>query len=330
MRGRHRPLPSRRLVVALALGAACSSVGGPAYAGHDEAMSHFAAGRAHVRAGRCDLAVPEFRASDLAEHNVGALLNLGECLETLGKMEEAYGAFRDAQGLAAERRDDRVAVARAGAERTLAKLVRIVVRAPSVPSAVTLDVDGAPVPRERWSHLLLTAGTSHMLSARAEGCATWTEKVQGRPGESISLAIDLTCGASTPPSSSASRAPERRSDGDPGATQRTVGFVTVAAGGALLAVGGVFGGLTLASRGELADAVAADPRCVGGYPSGTCDPAARSALAPLEDTASSRATASTAFVIAGVGVALVGTLVVLLAPRGSTTASRAPLLGARF
>jgi hypothetical protein len=140
----------------------------------ETAQQQFDLGRAQVRAGHCDLAVENFRASIAAAPNVGAWLNLGDCLERLEEFQEAYEAQRAAEALAAEKRDARLAVARESAERIQAKVVTLVVTMPPDVHDVELSVDGQAIPRERWSAILVSPSETHSIVARAPGASSFS------------------------------------------------------------------------------------------------------------------------------------------------------------
>lgn len=287
------------------------------------AAQHFEAGRQHVRADRCDLAVPEFRESLAAFGSVGAWLNLGECQEALGQLEEAYDAFRSAQALAAELRDERFVLARTSAERVESRALRIVVHPPSNDAGLSIELDGAAIAQVRWSKLLVRPNESHRLVARDASRIVFTREFSGRAGERIDIDVVRSDAPSAPPVH----------DAPHGAGLRTAGYMTMGAGAAALVGGAVFGALTLSARGDVADAVRAHPLCRGTYPDETCDPAARADLDPLVDRAVGRSTAATALCAVGIGGIVTGIVLVALAPSGKTDVRafvRPGGLGARF
>jgi hypothetical protein len=299
----------RLLVVGVLLVTAAAAAADPA----EESTKHFHAGREHVKSGRCDLAMPEFRASAAAKPNVGALLNLAECLEQLGDFGQAYAAFRDAQALAAERRDDRLPFARAGAERVEAKSVRLVVR---VDDRSELEVDGQPVARAAWSRLLVRPGVSHRIVVRHPDRGPLEHDVTARPGESVEIS-NITTATTASTASSPETAPAVPAI-DGGSTARTLGFVTGGAGIAALGAGFLFGAFALSSREDLANAVDGNAACRGSYPNAVCDPSARAAIDPLEDTARTQGLVSSVLVIGGAILVTAG--ITLLVVGSSSTA----------
>lgn len=290
----------------------------------ERAAQHFEAGRRQVRADRCDLAVPEFQESLAASGSVGAWLNLGECQEMLGRLEEAYDAFRSAQALAAELRDDRLTVARASAERVESKALRVVVRPPSKTEGLSIELDGAHVAPIRWQTLLVRPDVAHRLVAHDAQGIVLTKEFAGRAGERI----DVDVVRSVPsPASPVSRAPH-------GAGLRTTGYVTMGVGAATLVGAVVFGALTLSARSDVANAVRANPLCRGTYPDEVCEPAARAELDPLVDRADGRATATNVLCAVGIGGIVTGIVLVALAPSGKSDVVQAIVrprgFGARF
>ena len=123
--------------------------------------------------------------------------------------------------------------------------------------------------------------------------------------------------ATTPPPPSPAPAPP---PDDSGGTQRTLGWVSLAVGGAGLAVGGVFGVLGLSARSEL------DENC----PNRECEPDQYSAL----DAYETKKTVSTIGFVGGAAFAATGAVLLLTAPessgapRDARSYGRAPRLGA--
>lgn len=287
------------------------------------AAQHFEAGRQHVRVDRCDLAIPEFRESLAASGSVGAWLNLGECQEVLGRLEDAYDAFRSAQALAAELRDDRLAVARASAERVESKALRVVVRPPSKAEGLSIELDGAQVAPVRWQTLLVRPDVAHRIVARDAMGIVLTKELSGRAGERIEVDVARS-------NSPVSPVPPATH----GSGLRTAGYVTMGVGAATLVGGVVFGALTLSARSDVADAVRANPLCRGTYPDEVCEPAARAELDPLVDRADDRATAANVLCAVGIGGIVTGIVLVALAPSGKSGGVQAIVrprgFGARF
>jgi hypothetical protein len=272
--------------------------------GSDPAMKHFEAGRAHVGRHRCDLAIPEFRASVAARPNVGALLNLAECLEASGDMSQAHVSLLAAEDLATRLDDDRRVFAHDSIARLEAKGVVVAV---STRDGV-LEVDGGAVPRERWARLLVSAGTPHRFVLRTQGEPLVVRDVEGRPGETVSLDLAPAAPAVAPPIAVPR---ERKSSANP---LRAAGIVTGAIGGGLVVSGIVSGVLALSVRADLADAVAADTaHCSGQYPHSVCDPSVKPRLDDLERRAFTFGHASTWLIAGGATLVVTGVVLFLVA-----------------
>jgi hypothetical protein len=291
-----------------------------------QATRHFEIGRAQVKKGRCDLAVPEFRASIDAEPNVGAWLNLGECLETQGKLQEAYEAYRTGQSLAAERRDDRVSVGRTNAERIEAKTVRVSILSGLVPGT-HVQIDGIPV--ETASVILVSPNVTHRVALDTSGKLI-TREVRGRPGEVISVTFDEGEATPPPPSTTPSSGPtgdtpKPHTDAqvmvDPGKAQRAVGFVVGGVGIAALVAGGIVGALALSSRSQLANAVANDPACKGEYPNVTCSSESQGRILPLQDRAQTEGGIAIGLLAGGAVTLVAGIVIALVAPKAKPALS---------
>lgn len=301
--------------------------GGGDSAGSESAQQQFDLGRSQVRAGRCDLAVESFRASIAAAPNVGAWLNLGDCLERLDQFQDAYEAQRAGQALAAERRDDRVAVARESAERIQAKVVTLVVSMPPAVYDLELSVDGKAIPRERWSAILVSPSENHLVIARGSGVPPFSQVVSGRAGDAMPIAVrfDRVVGGSPPVAHHVESAAGRESGGT--SALRTVGFVTMGVGVAAEIGAGVFGALASSARSDLVSAIESNPGCTGSYPNERCDISTRSKLDPLHDRIDGRATVSTAFFIGGLVCLAGGLAMILLAPSSQPKTARAAAPG---
>lgn len=292
---------------------------------HERALRHFEAGRAHVKAGRCDLAIEELKSSiDFEPTSVGARLNLGDCLVTLGRLPDAFRIYKEAEAAAAQTRDPRVDDARQSAASVAAKLVRVVLREPDPPAfGAVLAIDGGPPLARPW-WVAVTPDEPHVLDVTTPDGRRWRGNVRAAAGDVVRVAIVLEAPASEAPPPSAQAQAQAQGSTHP---LRTAGVIVGAAGTTMLVAGGVFAVLASTWRGQLADAVARDPRCTGGYPDGSCDPSARSTLAPIEDRAFLASTLADVGLVAG-GALLAGGIVLwLVAPSNDVRASTKLRLG---
>lgn len=287
----------------------------------ERAETHFDLGRRHVQAGRCDLAIEEFRQSiDFEPTSVGARLNIGDCYVVLGRLPEAFRQYEDAEANARLQNDARIDAAQRSAAEVQAKLVRVIVREPepAVPGAM-LSVDGAPAGTSPWT-IALTPGTTHVLDASAPDGRRWHAEVRGNAGDTVRF--DLAAVANSPPTTTNPIAPADYA----GATKTrgplaAVGLGMGAIGLASVATGVVFGALALSSRSDLADAVNKDPQCSGKYPDARCEPAAASRLQPIRDRAFTQSTIADVGLIGGAALLAGGVIMFIVAPRSSVRVS---------
>lgn len=293
---------SRCCVVAGALVLVASS----ASAEPDASVERFNAGRVAMKDQRLEEAVTQFRASLAVAPSVGAWLNLGDCLERLGRGASAGVAFREAETLARQKDDARAEEA----HHRLARLKTSTLRVAITPSAeiqraklddVDLDVAriGDEVPIDAGRHVLRVTSVS-------SGTLERTIEVTTSPQH---LRIELVLGREAP-------APVAR----PVATTRGTVVPALAAGGAgLVAIGlGTFFGVrAMGTQGDLERACAAYPRCT---------PAERTDADRMDAAGRSDATAATvSFVVGGALVAAGVGLYFLFrpsAPPPATTAIR--------
>lgn len=297
---------------------------------HAVAVKHFEAGRALFKSGRCDLAIAEFRASIEAEPNVGPWLNLGECLEAGGLVQDAYDSYRSAQSVATQKGDWRLADAERRVAALEAKSVRFSVTAPT-DIEIQLEIDNAAVPRRRWPHLVVSPGISHQVVARSDR-GEFTRTVRGQAGDvlpQIEIAF-AEHGTGSPPAAptmaslanasvvteSTAPPPNARTQSG-GRTQRTIGFVVGGVGLGALAAGAVFGVLHLSAESD--HEAARRQNCMGNV----CDELSRGTILSLRDTSIEHRTASTLFFVSGAVLTLGGVALVLLARSPSSAAARA-------
>ncbi|MCA9623278.1 MAG: PEGA domain-containing protein, partial [Myxococcales bacterium] len=154
------------------------------------AESLFLEARRLMEEGQLEAACAKLQASQDLDPQLGTLLNLGNCLEKVGRTASAWAAFTELARLAA----------RAGqSKRADYASERVAVLAPSL-SYLTLSVT-APVPNQRVTvdgRVIADAayGTALPLDpgerevrAEAEGYEPWSARVTVEPGTRRSLAI---------------------------------------------------------------------------------------------------------------------------------------------
>jgi hypothetical protein len=108
------------------------------------AQALFDEGRSSIQAGKVALACAQFEESQRLNPLPGTLLNLAQCHEQLGRLATAWSEYREALSLArADRRNDRVAFARARIDALGPRLPRLVIEVSSEVAAI----DGFEVTR---------------------------------------------------------------------------------------------------------------------------------------------------------------------------------------
>jgi hypothetical protein len=101
---------------------------------------------------------------------LGTLLNLALCHETVGKFYTAWSEFAHGAAWAAQNNQrDRHEFATAHIRSIEPKLSRIVLQLPGDRAFSTMELDGEPVPEERWYLPLYLDPGEHHLAATAPG-----------------------------------------------------------------------------------------------------------------------------------------------------------------
>lgn len=264
---------------------------------------------------RCSEAIPLLERAEALFHAPTILANLGECQLRVGRLVEgtetlhrvvreelpasAPKAFVDAQ--------NKARTLLAEAQPKIASLV-IRVEPADVPElevtvndvAIANALIGAPRP---------TDPGSHHIAVSAPGYRTESRSVTLEEGGAETIELRLQ-----PIEASAAASPEPLDEDSPkSSAQRTVSYVGIGLGSALLAVGGVTGVLALKEEREL------DQRCPGSL----CPESERSAL----DSARALANVSTITAIAGATIGVTG-LILLFTDQGpdeGTPAAREPV-----
>lgn len=204
----------------------------------------FRAGREALRKGNVELACARFGDSHRVDpFATGPLLNLAECDEHRGALNEARDKLRRAiERLPAE--DERRTHAETRARDLDARIPRIVGSLPpDAPPSTTVLIDGVAAvtpPDGVWS---LDPG-AHEIVVRASGRLEHKVTIQLVEGQTLPLS--LRPGEPTPaPSSPAGPQPQIGSMPARGSPRRTVGYVVGGAGLVALGVGGVTGWMAL-------------------------------------------------------------------------------------
>ena len=325
-RARTRALPRPVASAALLLAATAFTSAPPAYADPADkaaAESLFVEGKSLLDAGKAKEACPKLEESMRLEQATGTLINLARCHEAIGKIATAWAEYKEVA--VRSEREGNAARAR-GATELAAKLEG---RVPHMSVAVTKPVAGMSVERDgravgegSYGAFVAVDPGEHVVVAKAPGHREWSERVNVT-GDAARVTVTVPAleeaaapapggEGNTSGATSGGTAPSSRSS-----SNRTLGFALGGAGVAGVAIGTVFGILTLAKASDVKD----DPAlCKGG-----CTPAGREAA----DTATVFGVVST--IGFGLGVAGLGAGAVLLLTSGGESSSTglvvAPVVG---
>jgi hypothetical protein len=283
----------------------------------------FREGKELMAAGRTAEACEKFaRSLELAKRG-GTLLNLAVCREAEGRFATALALLDEARAIAAsDGRPDRIALIDEHAAIIRPKLSTLVVAPPDgAPTAgLTIELDGADLPVERWGQARPIDPGTHAVRASAPGRVPYAGEVTvGAVGDHATLPIPPLAvvppppprpapppTVTSPPPAALAVAPLAASAPAPGAVKtarrgRALGWAGVAAGAAAVAVGGLFG------VKAIDDAASSRRAC----PDTSC------AAGPYQQNQDARAEARIADVTVGAGVALAaaGLYLLLRSPR---------------
>lgn len=175
---------------------------GDARADDNAARQHFEAGKKLRDEGDCTRAIPEFDRSVAAEKSIGAYYNLGYCHEQLAHRQEAYEAYKNAQQLASQKKDDRLREI-SGALAALLETphIRLVLPQP-LPPGIEIRVDDLLVPPSVYSAetVIFTKGTkTHTVHVAAPGHEERREVVETKQVKPIELRRAVVKDAPPPP-----------------------------------------------------------------------------------------------------------------------------------
>lgn len=257
--------------------------------------------------GKLAEACAKLEASNKAAWAPGTTINLADCYERTGRLASAWAKFLEAEPHFRNRTppDPRADIAKERAEALYPKLSRLTIDVPaeSKVAGLTITRDGDPVDEQQWGTGLPVDPGKHVVEVTASGKKPWKwEADVGAGGATVSVKVPLLEAAPVTEPSPAADA------GMP--LQRKIAIGVGAAGVVGLAVGGIFGGLTLGKVGD------SNKTCVQSA-SGVhvCDePGAK-----LRDEAGGFSTVSTAALIAGGVLAAGGVVLWLTAPSSAPT-----------
>lgn len=260
-------------------------------------------------------ACEQFAASQELDPGLGTTLYLADCYEQAGKTASAWALFQEAaDGARRAQQADREQIANERAASLKVRLSKLELRVSAtrrIPG-LELRLNDVSVPSASWNSPLPVDPGQTRVEARAPGKKPWFVEIKVTPGPSSQVVeVGELANAPQPLSTdSAKVVSERLAPHDPGATQRTIGYVVGAVGVVGLAVGGYFGYRAMSlNKDSKANCRANDPN------------ACTSEGAATRDDAKTAATLSTITSISGGALLGTGLTLVLTAP--SAAASRA-------
>jgi tetratricopeptide (TPR) repeat protein len=229
----------------------------------------FAEGRGLMVRGEYEKACPKFAEAERLRHGVGTLLNLADCYERLGKTASAARMFQEATRAAEAAHDARAEIARDRARALEVRLVRLTIDTSRVAGVTGLEVlrDRTPLQRESWNTAVVLDPGRYVVEVRAPGHESFTANVV-LAADNVVLEIPAfveqqaePTPVTPPPPPPASRQVEHHDlpPHDAGlSTQRKVALGLGVLGVAGVAVGSVYGFLSLSAHNE------AEPHCKTG------------------------------------------------------------------
>ncbi len=247
-------------LAALALATVTSrALAEPTAAERAVAQTLFEEARTLMAGGRHAEACPKLEESQRMDPAGGTLLHLGACYEGAGQLASAWSTFHSALSQALrDRRNDRAEAARERIAAIEPKLSKIRIEVPpDVASLPGLEVrrNGAVIgPGQFGTALPVDAGRVQIV-VTATGKRPFSRDVT-IGAEPIVERVDVPTLEDLPPPPPPPPPPPKPRPAPPpedGGPQRIAGIVVGSVGLAMGAVGGVFGGLALAKKGEADD-----------------------------------------------------------------------------
>jgi tetratricopeptide (TPR) repeat protein len=286
----------------------------PAFAQVDKssAVALFDQAEALMRQGKYLEACDKYEESNRLDPQLGVLLHLAECREKVGQYASAWATFRDAAELADRRADARSLAARERADALESKLSRLTIFVPETAVVEGMRVlrDGVAVRAPLWGVPVPVDPGEHVVDVTAPGKIGWRGTVTvSAASTTASINVPVLADAPIPvaPAQAGSKPvePVDRAPGDPGATQRLLGWIGVGAGAAGVVTGVVFHVQSASKLNER------DDLC----PDDVCENEAQARrIEDLTDEANTSATVGTVALVAGGLLAAGGVTLVLTAP----------------
>lgn len=202
-------------------------------------------------------ACPKLEESQKLDPAGGTLLHLALCREREGRVATAWAHYQDALSQAKrDGRKDRAKIAQERIDVLGPRLPKMRVRVAPANRALPgfrLTRDDVPVGEAQWGESVPVDPGARVLRAQAEGRKAWTAKIEIATGPNEvtvdvpELEIDTRAGEPPPPKEEKKVSLEDATRGD---GQRTLGLVVGGVGVVGLAVGGVFGLVSMSKNDE--------------------------------------------------------------------------------
>ena len=271
------------------------------------AQQLFDSALADAEAGNLASACPKFLASQEADPKTSTLLNLASCYEKNGQTASAWGAFREAEGLARKvARADWESAARSHAEALEPKLVRLTIQVPEASRVPGLVVarDGSKLGAGEWGVAIPVDPGEHVVAASAMGRAPWETRssVREASGTVAIPVLEVLPLEMVPPPAPSGGVDTTARPQTWWTPLRTAGVVIGGAGVIGLVTGGVLG---LAAKSKYDEAHALCTNGARGCPSSAVSDS---------DSAHGMATGATVVFVVGAAAALGGAALVLFPP----------------
>jgi len=188
------------LIIALATVVAATD----AAAQSASAEALFQEGRRLIKQGKLEAGCDKMAASEKLESSVGTLLNLGDCRERLGRLADAWAAFRKAEATAKRAGNDkkREQEARRRAMKLEPDLASVTVQVgpKARASSVVVKRDGDVVDPDLWGTALIVDPGSHVVVVEAPGKKPWKSEFSvGKGGKRWVVVPTLESTAPPPP-----------------------------------------------------------------------------------------------------------------------------------
>lgn len=278
------------VVASTITGDAQAQIAQPGMSNEMRADHLFRTGEKKFDAGKFAEACADFAESLRLGPQLGTLLNLALCHETIGKTATAWSEFNHGAAWAAQNgQKDRHDFALTHALALETKLPRVLLQFPPDGAISSVDIDGEPLPDSRWSLPVFLDPGQHSVTLSGPGKQRGIVKFRVTASATEQLVTVPPLEDERPPEPPPAKPAAAV---DPDHTRRVAGIATLGAGAAGVAIGLTFGILAIDKRGDIG------VRCAGNQ--------CTAAGAELYRDAQSYATVATVSTVIGVAAGAVG------------------------